>query len=181
MLQIPEEQKAVVSDGTGSITFERAVPIPKLQDDSVLVKTAWVALNPVDYKMSEFATTKTLWGNDFSGTIVSIPSNSTNSNLRIGDRVCGAVFGGNPAETTNGAFSEYVSAPADLLIRLPPLMPMEEAATLGVGVFTAGLALYRSLALPTPDCPATQPFPVLVYGGSTATGTMAIQFLRLYV
>lgn len=181
MPSIPESQKAVLSLGNGVLAFDRAVPVPKPEDDSVLVKTAWVALNPVDYKMSDFAKKESLWGNDFSGTVAAIPECSTNATLKVGDRVCGAAFGGNPANPSNGAFSEYVSAARDLLIKIPPYMPMEEAATMGVGIFTAGLALYRSLGLPKPNSPAIQPFHVLVYGGSTATGSMAIQLLRMCV
>ena len=71
----------------------------------------------------------------------------------------------------------------------PPTLPsmyqltfrLDQAAALGLGLATNCLALWESiLALEaSPDNPATEPFPVLVYGGSTATGTMTIQLLRL--
>ncbi|KLU92794.1 hypothetical protein MAPG_11779 [Magnaporthiopsis poae ATCC 64411] len=46
------------------------------------------------------------------------------------------------------------------------------------GTSTAGLAI-RALGLPLPDRPVEKQAVVLVYGGSTATGTIAIQLLRL--
>ena len=58
-------------------------------------------------------------------------------------------------------------------------MSFERAASLGAGVTTIGLCLYKSLQLPLPTAPAEVPFSVLVYGGSTATGVLAIQFLKL--
>lgn len=61
-------------------------------------------------------------------------------------------------------------------------MPMEQASTLGTGLMTNILALWEPSALclsATPDSPTEKPFPVLVYGGSTATGTLAIQLLRM--
>lgn len=54
-------------------------------------------------------------------------------------------------------------------------MSFEDASTLGVSVGTAGLALFRSF----PVMPPLQV--VLVYGGSSATGAMAIQLLKMYV
>lgn len=58
-------------------------------------------------------------------------------------------------------------------------MAFEEAATLGVGILSVGQSLYQSLQLPLPSAPAKKEFPVLIYGGSTATGTLAIQFAKL--
>ena len=65
------------------------------------------------------------------------------------------------------------------LARIPDFLTFEGAATLGVGVTTVGQALYMTLKLPLPTEPAKTPFPVLIYGGSTATGTLAIQYAKL--
>ncbi|MCJ1394788.1 hypothetical protein MMC18_007668 [Xylographa bjoerkii] len=66
-----------------------------------------------------------------------------------------------------------------LLARIPIAMSFEEAATLGVAINTIGQALYMSLKLPLPTSPAQTPLPVLIYGGSTAIGTIAIQYAKL--
>jgi NADPH:quinone reductase-like Zn-dependent oxidoreductase len=42
-----------------------------------------------------------------------------------------------------------------------------------------GMALYQVLELPLPPSTASTKFPVLIYGGSTATGSLAIQFAKL--
>jgi NADPH:quinone reductase-like Zn-dependent oxidoreductase len=65
-------------------------------------------------------------------------------------------------------------------MKMPDEMSFEEAATMGSGIGTMGLALFRSLGVPGyPAEPTLKPKHVLVYGGSSATGTMAIQLLRL--
>ena len=46
---------------------------------------------------------------------------------------------------------------------------------------TVGQALYQSLKLPLPMQPSEHPLPLLIYGGSTATGTLAVQFAKLQV
>lgn len=86
---------------------------------------------------------------------------------------------GNHSNHEDGAFAEHVAAKGDLQIKIPDFMTFEEAATLGAGIITVGKSLYESLELPLPDDPPMRPFPVLIYGGSTATGTLAIQFAKL--
>lgn len=41
-----------------------------------------------------------------------------------------------------------------------------------------GQGLYQSLKLPLPGSPATESFPILIYGGSTATGVLGIQYAK---
>jgi hybrid polyketide synthase / nonribosomal peptide synthetase ACE1 len=177
---LPPYQKAVVTTQTGKLELATKIPIPELEPDSVLVKVAVVALNPADWKLPEFsAHPGAIGGLDFCGTVAAVSSNSLQKPLAVGDRVCGWVFGSNPAEPGNGAFAEYVAAFSDLVMKVPSWMPSEDASTIALGAATAGQALYQSLQLPLPTEPARSSFYVLVYGGSTATGTMAIQLLRL--
>jgi NADPH:quinone reductase-like Zn-dependent oxidoreductase len=69
---------------------------------------------------------------------------------------------------------------SNVALHIPPSLSFEKAASLGAGLTTIGLCLYKSLQLPLPTSPAKEPYPVFVYGGSTATGIIAIQFLKLY-
>jgi NADPH:quinone reductase-like Zn-dependent oxidoreductase len=183
MSAMPSSQRAVISVGPGELALKEGLPVPNVEDDMTLVKTKCVALNPADYKMSDFSSSASgaIYGNDFSGIITSVPGSSLRNRLNVGDRVCGMVFGADQKCPNNGAFAEYVAATGDLLVKIPQEMSFEDAATIGVGTTTAGLALYQSLGLPMPDKPASKPFHVLVYGGSTATGTIAIQLVKLCV
>lgn len=157
-----------------------------------IVKTAAVAINPADAKMLDYsAAPGTIHGYDFSGTVVALGQDALASGrLAVGDRVAGFVHGMNSLQPDVGAFAEYVGASADILLKIPDHMGFEGAATLGVGVGTAALALFSELRVPASlerlreggKKPLNEleerPF-VLVAGGSTATGTRAIQLLRL--
>lgn len=69
-------------------------------------------------------------------------------------------------------------------MHIPDNVSWEAAATVGVAIGTVGMGLYQitGLKLPT-EAPqiGDGSDPVLVYGGSTATGTIAIQFAKLSV
>lgn len=171
--------KAVFCTATGK-TAIKEVPIPEIREGYILVKVKAVALNPTDWKSvhtpnDQSAGTKT--GCDYAGVVEAVGPNLAKPFSR-GDRACGMVFGSSDAE--RGAFGEYVLAPAHLQIRVPDGLSFEEAATLGVGITTVGQGLYQFLGLPLPPAgPEPRSRSILIYGGSTATGVLGVQFAKL--
>lgn len=196
-MSIPPHQTAIVAQGgAGQLAVQRDTPVPSLEADMVLVKTTAVAINPVDAKMLDYSPAAgAILGHDFAGTVVALGSDaSAAGRLKVGDRVAGFVHGMNKLRPDVGAFAEYVGATAELVLKLPDTMTFEEAAGLGLGVATAALALFGELKVPAsleqlgkaeaPPVSHDQEDKgkfVLVAGGSTATGTRAIQLLKLYV
>lgn len=89
---------------------------------------------------------------------------------------------GHDENPEDGTFAEYIIAKGDICILLPDSISFAEAATLGVGMVTIALGLYKVLGMPFPTEPKSRlqpPSYLLIYGGSTASGTMAIQFAKL--
>jgi NADPH:quinone reductase-like Zn-dependent oxidoreductase len=111
--------------------------------------------------------------------VVEAVGKDVKKSFKKGDRVCGFVHGGNAVQPEDGAFAEYIVAKGDLQMKIPENMSFQEAATLGVGIITVGQGLYQSLKLAYPTEPIKDATPILIYGGSTATGTLAIQFAKL--
>lgn len=189
----PPVQQAVKISGPGTLTLTPRSPVPALSPDKVLVRVHYVALNHQDWKAADLSpTVGATAGCDFSGTIHSIGPTVKNRSLQVGDIVCGFVFGNNPdpEERDNGAFGEYVAVLGDLVWRVPENMGLQEASTIGVGLYTVGLGLVHCLGLPLPKPKspadkigdvekAKEKEFVLVYGGGTATGMLAIQILQL--
>ena len=173
-------QTAVEIKGPREAQFTTDRPKPTLRDDYILVKTVAVALNPTDWKHVDFMPTEgALCGCDYAGIIEEVGT-KVDKPWKKGDRVCGFCHGANALQREDGAFAEYIVAKGSIQMAIPENMTFEAAATLGAAIVTVGQALYQSLQLPLPNAaPAQEPFPVLIYGGSTATGTIAIQFAKL--
>lgn len=184
LTSLPTFQTAIVASGPSQLAIKYDAPMPALTPDMVLVKTVAVAINPADAKMLDYsAAVGAIHGYDFAGTIVELGADAP-SHLAVGDRVAGFVHGMNSLQPDVGAFAEYVGASGNFLLKIPEDMRFEDAASLGVGVATAGLGLFKELEVPAtlekPAQSARGTF-VLVCGGSTSTGTRAIQMLKMCV
>jgi NADPH:quinone reductase-like Zn-dependent oxidoreductase len=116
-------------------------------------------------------------GCDFSGTIVAVGPKCSKS-YKAGDRIAGVTHGANASDLGSGCFAEYTLVEESAAYKIPDSLSFEEAATTGVGVITVSLALYQKLGLPFPGEGKSDEW-VLVYGGSTATGSLAIQYAKL--
>lgn len=177
---MPTSRTAVVTGDDHRLRIERNAPIPSLRSNEVLVQVKAVAINPCDFKMhTRFPCPGAVDGCDFAGVIVAVGSEV--ADFEIGDRVCGAVHGSNPLRPESGSFTEYMPSESEFTLKIPADLSFEQAVGLGVtGVGTLGMALFKVLALPgSVDEPAAKPRTVLVHGGSSSVGTMAIQLLRL--
>lgn len=176
--------KAIVAQN-GHAVVRDGVPVPELRAGHVLVKTEAVGLNPTDWKHAAWGLTAEggRLGCDFAGSIVALGAEMSDL-WNTGDRVCGVLHGGNIRRPEDGAFAEYILADSDLLIRIPPAMRFEEAATFGLGAVTVGQGLYQHglrLNLTSASSPQQEKTKLLIYGGSTASGALGIQYATMSV
>lgn len=121
-------------------------------------------------------------GVDFSGVVVDIDPSVTH--VKKGDRVAGAVFPTNRTVPNAGVWAEYALAKADGMVLLDNAGPIDDArgASLGVGLWTAYVALYKILRLPLPgtrEAAEGKGGVVLVCGGATCAGMWMIQLAKL--
>ena len=166
--------KAIVYREYGSadvLKFEE-VPQPTPADNEVLIKVRAAAVNPLDWHMMRgvpgfvrlFAglqkPKRTRLGGDMAGDVVSV--GTAMSGLKPGDGVFGAV---------DGAFAEYVCAPASLVAIKPENMTYEQAAAAPIAGLTALQALRDKAKLQSGQ-------KVLINGASGGVGTFAVQISR---
>jgi NADPH:quinone reductase-like Zn-dependent oxidoreductase len=167
----------ILSPGNASVVTDAIRPQPSPSD--LLIKVIAVALNPTDWKHIEFGSPATV-GCDFAGIVEEIGSAVTRP-FEKGDRVWSAIHGSNKLDPDNGAFAEYLVVDSSLVMKIPEATSFEEAASGAVGVITVGQGLYQRMGLPWPNEPLLERMPILIWGGSSASGAMGIQFAKLYV
>lgn len=179
---LPSQQLAIVASADGALVISDAAPVPELEDDMIIIETTAVALNPIDLKMQgQKATSGCLAGADFAGTVVAVGGAVESAvQFKPGDRICGAVQSMHSLTPKVGAFARFVGATGHVCLRIPDHLSDEQGASLGIGLPTIGLALFQSLRIPGyPGAPASKPQSILIYGGSSSVGTLAIQIAKL--
>ncbi len=147
-------------------------PFEKLPRNDVLVKVKYSSLNYKDALSSignkgitkKYPHTP---GIDAAGTVVSAKSKHFNE----GDKVI--ITGYDLGMNTPGGFAEYVSVPADWIVKLPRNLTLKESMILGTAGFTAALALEKmqKFGLKSFDDE------ILITGATGSLGSLAISIL----
>jgi NADPH:quinone reductase-like Zn-dependent oxidoreductase len=87
------QNHGLIRQGAGNAIL-KSIPIPKLEDDYILVRTEAIALNPTDWTtLDAKGDDGTLVGCDYAGIVVEVGKAVTKS-FAVGDRVAGFAHGG---------------------------------------------------------------------------------------
>lgn len=141
-------------------------PIPHFKNNEVLIKVKAAGLNRSDIlqRKGHYNPPKGITdipGLEISGTI--IDGDLKNSNFSIGDEICALVSG--------GGYAEYCIAPIDQCLPLPKGIDIIDSAGLPEACFTVWHNLIDKCYLKKHDT-------VLIHGGSSGIGTLAIQLAK---
>jgi NADPH:quinone reductase len=158
--------RAVVADGAGGLTLtDRPVPSPR--DGEVLLRVAAAGVNRPDilqrrgmYPPPPGA--PDILGLEVAGEIVSAGPGAAHL---VGQRVSALVAG--------GGYAQYCLAPAGTCLTVPKALTMVEAAAMPETLFTVWVNLFERGFAADGDC-------VLVHGGTSGIGTMAIALAKLF-
>lgn len=91
-------------------------------------------------------------------------------------RHCDGLFTKKPS---NNGFQRYATTREILVSAVPDSLPLSKASVLPLAVSTAASALFHCLGLPYPSLdPETTGKRILIWGGSSAVGSSAIQLAR---
>jgi len=147
---------------------------PTPNDNQLLVKVIAASVNPVDWKMAEYGimipSFPAILGFDVAGEVVEKGSNV--HNFEVGDIVFGLPTG-------QGCYAEYCLMPPEIALKVPQNITPEQAASFPVVVYTCYLTMFCSTAfnLPTTGPRNDDERTILIWGGASSTGMVAIQIL----
>ncbi|KAL7412676.1 hypothetical protein BDY24DRAFT_442215 [Mrakia frigida] len=155
------------------LRFSTDTPVLRPGKGELLVKVAFVALNPAGYKLMNFvpAMMRKLPSTpeyDLSGTVV---DSSDSTLFKAGD----AVFGNTPIDsnlkTGRGALCEYAVVKEEHLVHKPSTLSFEQAS----GMVVAGETAYESLLVTGGLKKGDRLF---INGGGSSVGRFAIQIAK---
>ncbi|KAL4864554.1 chaperonin 10-like protein [Aspergillus spectabilis] len=179
----PALAKALLINAIGKdYTLEPYHPVPIPGPDEVLIRCVAVSLNPVDWqsKAYNFGIPSFPWinGRDASGVIEHVGENV--SEFAIGDAVFTLT---DYTMSRTGSYQEFFTATATSVARIPAGMSFDAAAAVPVAAISAAVSLQRYMDI-GPHFSSLEPEPeprwLLVWGGATSTGYMAIQLAKIY-
>ncbi|PYH78043.1 putative quinone oxidoreductase [Aspergillus uvarum CBS 121591] len=153
-------------------------PTPSPNEHEVVIKVAYAAVNPTDWKMQDTPYFELeypfIWGTDVAGTIVQLGSEVRQ--FKVGQRVIGHCDSLLTRKVTNAGFQLYTTVREILVAEIPDSLPLANAAVLPLSVSTAASALYVQLDLPFPSLsPKSTGKRIVIWGGSSSVGSSAIQ------
>ena len=170
MAKIPEKMIAIDPAQPGGpevlVAVERPVPVPGAGEVLVRVAAAGVNRPDVLQRMGGYAPppgATTIMGLELAGEVVAVGDDVPAE--MIGQPVCALVSG--------GGYAEYAVAPLGQTLPVPEAISMVEAAAMPETLFTVWTNLFERAFAVEGDT-------VLVHGGTSGIGTMAIALGELF-
>ncbi|OLL23885.1 ARS-binding protein 2, partial [Neolecta irregularis DAH-3] len=150
--------------------------------NEVVIKVIAAAINPVDWKITDYGIFVTSYpcilGSDVAGVVESIGSDV--SNVKKGDRVL-ALCAGLVSGAKYGGFQRYVPVYSHCVTKIPDAIGFDEASAIPLAIATAAVGFFEpdglQLERPSskPAMPKERKQTLLVWGGASSVGVMAIQ------
>ena len=142
-------------------------PVPEPGPDEVLIRVAAAGVNRPDIlqRMGAYPPppgASDIPGLEIAGTVVAA---GAGADMLIGRRMCALV--------TGGGYAQYCVAPAGTCLPVPEILKMTEAAAMPETLFTVWINLFERGFAADGDT-------VLVHGGTSGIGTMAIRLGKLF-
>jgi len=170
VIDLPETMIAIDPEAPGGPEVLKPVerPVPRPAEGEVLIKVAAAGVNRPDVLQRKGGYppppgAPSILGLEVAGQVVA--ANGLAEEALIGQPVCALVAG--------GGYAEYAVAPAGSCLIVPEALTMVEAAAMPETLFTVWVNLFERAFVGDGDA-------VLLHGGTSGIGTMAIGLAKLF-
>ena len=169
-MDLPEQMNAIDPAGPGEAEMLVPVrrPVPRPGNGEILIRVAAAGVNRPDvfqrrglYPPPPGA--PSIPGLEVAGTVVAVGPGL--GDVELGQPVCALLAG--------GGYAEFVAVPAGQCLPVPPALSMVEAAAMPETLYTVWTNLFERAF-------AREGETVLVHGGTSGIGTMAIALCPLF-
>lgn len=171
MSEVPETMQAIDPEAPGGPEVLTLVerPVPRPGAGEVLIRVAAAGVNRPDVLQRKGGYppppgAPSIPGLEIAGTVVALGADVDDALL--GQRVCALLAG--------GGYAQYAVAPAGQCLPVPAGLDMIEAAAIPETLFTVWTNLFERAF-------ATEGDSVLLHGGTSGIGTMAIALANIFV
>ena len=166
MAAIPSTMQAVVADGQGGLVIVER-PVPQPGEGEVLIKVAAAGVNRPDVLQRRGMYPPPPGASDILGLEVAgeVVIAGENADQMVRQKVNALVSG--------GGYAEFCVAPAGTCLTVPDALSLVEAAAMPETLFTVWVNLFERGFAADGDW-------VLVHGGTSGIGTMAIALGKLF-
>jgi putative PIG3 family NAD(P)H quinone oxidoreductase len=163
---LPSSMRAVIADGAGGLKIVNR-PVPRPGAGEVLIKVAAAGVNRPDILQRRGMYPPPPGAPDVLGLEVAGQAVACGEGVGqlIGQKLCALVAG--------GGYAEYCLAPAGTCLPVPKALTMVDAAAMPETLFTVWVNLFERGFAADGDW-------VLVHGGTSGIGTMAIALGKLF-
>ncbi|EWG53303.1 hypothetical protein FVEG_11766 [Fusarium verticillioides 7600] len=171
--------KSIFLSAQGELLVQPVTETYTVQGSQCLVRVDYSAINLCDYNFFYMGLNSFITGFEMSGTV---EQTGPDSQLQVGDAVFGISPVINPMPSSHGTHQDLVVARSELLYKIPAGVLSKDASVICMPAHTAADTLFNiiGMGLPVAGVPGIDPVGkgILIWGGASSVGMMAIQLAK---
>ncbi|KAL5584157.1 hypothetical protein FOVSG1_015508 [Fusarium oxysporum f. sp. vasinfectum] len=171
--------KSIFLSAEGKLLVQPVTEKYTVEGSQCLVRVDYSAINLCDYNFFYMGLSSFITGFEMSGTV---EQTGPDSRFQVGDAVFGISPVVIPMPSSHGTHQDLVVARSELLYKIPAGVSSKDASVICMPAHTAADALFNVIGLGLPAAGVAGIDPagkgILIWGGASSVGIMAIQLAK---
>ncbi|KAM5341319.1 hypothetical protein ACJ41O_014350 [Fusarium nematophilum] len=174
-----QPSKSIYLAANGELAVQSVTETYTPNDSECLIRVKYSGINPCDLNFYHMGLNSFVTGFELSGTV---EQTGPSSPFSVGDAVCGISPIAFPKPSSFGAHQDHAIAKSELLYKIPDGLSLKDAGVICMAAHTAADALFNVMGLgfAAAGVPGLDPAErgILIWGGASSVGNMAIQLAK---